>query len=121
MDALKAHRRVQLEHKMKLGPDYADSDLVFANLVGSPLYRKNLTDRHYKKICLASGVPTIRLHDLRHTTATLLLCAQVHPKVVQERLGHSSIAITLDTYSHVIPNMQQSATDELEKIISRLG
>jgi integrase len=60
------------------------------------------------------GLPKIRFHDLRHTAATLMLSEGVHPKVVQERLGHSSISITLDTYSHVIPSMQEEVADKLE-------
>ena len=65
-----------------------------------------------------AGLPKIRFHDLRHTSATLLLIAEVHPKIVQERLGHSRIDMTLDTYSHVVPGMQQEAADQLDKMLS---
>ncbi|OYV96223.1 MAG: hypothetical protein B7Z73_01085 [Planctomycetia bacterium 21-64-5] len=63
---------------------------------------------------MRAGLPAIRFHDLRHTAATLLLAEGVHPKVVQERLGHSQISITLDTYSHVLEGMQREASDKLE-------
>jgi integrase len=85
--------------------------------VGTPLQRKNLTDRHFKPLIKKAKVTNIRLYDLRHTTATRLLSAGENPKVVSERLGHASIVLTLNTYSHVLPTMQQSATDKLEKIM----
>ena len=65
-------------------------------------------------LLLVTGLPAIRFHDLRHTSATLLLAAGVHPKVVQERLGQSQIGITLDTYSHVVPTMQLEAASKLD-------
>ena len=74
-----------------------------------------------RRLCLLFNIParpnTIRFHDLRHTSATLLLAAGVHPKVVQERLGHSQIGITLDTYSHVVPTMQLEAAGKLDAIL----
>lgn len=69
-----------------------------------------------RPICRKAGVPEIRFHDLRHTQATLLLAANVHPKVVAERLGHSRVGITLDTYSPVLPHMQRLAVDALEDL-----
>ena len=71
-------------------------------------------DKHWKPLLRRAGVPDIRFHDLRHTCATLLLTKGVHPKIVSEMLGHSSIAITLDTYSHVIPGMQEVAASAME-------
>jgi integrase len=68
-------------------------------------------------VTTAANVPTIRLYDLRHTCATLLLQASENPKVVSERLGHSSVVLTLDAYSYVLPNMQQAATEKLEKLL----
>lgn len=79
---------------------------------------KNLTARSFKPLLERAGLPrTVRLHDLRHTCATLLLGKGVHPKIVQELLGHATIAITLDTYSHVLPNMQGEAVSAMETVL----
>jgi len=75
--------------------------------------------KSFKAISKEAGLPRIRFHDLRHTSATLLLTAGVHPKVVQERLGHSTISMTLDLYSHVMPSMQEDAAEKLNRILSR--
>jgi len=117
VSALKVYRRTQLEQRMKLGADYASLDLVFATEIGTPISSKNLRDRHFKPLMTKAGLPEIRLYDLRHTTATLLLSAGENPKVVSERLGHASIVLTLDTYSHVLPTMQKDATSKIEKIM----
>ncbi len=117
IDALKTHRRNQLEERMKLGASYQTFDLVFASEIGTPLLHGNLLRRHFKPIRDKANLPKIRLYDLRHTTATLLLSAGENPKVVSERLGHASIVLTLDTYSHVLPSMQRTATDKLEKMM----
>jgi integrase len=114
---LKNHRRKQLEEKMKLGSEYQNLDLVFASEIGTPLYSKNIIDRHFKPLLKKAELPNLRLYDLRHTTATLLLSAGENPKVVSERLGHASIVLTLDTYSHVLPTMQAEATNKLEKML----
>ena len=73
-----------------------------------------------KRVARAAGFPDMRFHDLRHTSATLALAAGVHPKIVSERLGHSTIAITLDTYSHVLPNMQDAAAEALDAVIPQM-
>jgi integrase len=113
--ALKLHKREQAEHMLKLSTDY---DLVFASELGTPLHWHNFRNRHFKKILESAGLPrTFRLYDLRHTCATLLLTAGENPKIVSERLGHASVVLTLDTYSHVLPNMQQSATEKLERLL----
>ncbi len=117
INALKNYRRNQLEEKLKLGADYENYDLVFASEIGTPLLHGNLLRRHFKPIRDKAGLPKIRLYDLRHTTATLLLSAGENPKVVSERLGHASIVLTLDTYSHVLPTMQKTATDKIEKLM----
>ena len=114
---LKTHRRKQLEAKLKLGAAYKNLDLVFPTEIGTPIQPKNLLDRHFRPLLKKAELPTIRLYDLRHTTATLLLSAGENPKVVSERLGHASIVLTLDTYSHVLPTMQESATNKLEKMM----
>jgi len=104
---------------MKLGQAYANLDLVFASDLGSPIHYRNLTQRHYEKILQAAGLGDqgFVLYSLRHTCATLLLAGGENPKVVSERLGHSSVKTTLDTYSHVLPDMQKSASDRLEALL----
>jgi integrase len=105
---LRAHRKRQVAEQLALGPAYQDRGLVFCREDGTPIHpdrASKLFAQHVK----AAGLPRIRLHDLRHTHATLALVAGVHPKVVSERLGHSSIAITLDTYSPAIPALQEDA------------
>ena len=79
---------------------------------------KNLTARSFKPILKLAGLPTIRLHDLRHTCATLLLSRGVHPKFVQELLGHTTISITLDTYSPVLPSMGDQTATAMESALS---
>jgi integrase len=116
---LRLHRRQQLEQKLRLGTAYADHDLVFANEIGKPVHYRNLTQRHYEKILKATNLHEkgFVLYSLRHTCATLLLAAGENPKVVSERLGHSTVRMTLDTYSHVLPDMQRSASEKLGKMI----
>jgi integrase len=115
---LAEHRLRQAEARLKVGPDYENNDLVFATSEGQPLNLRNLTQRNFRPTLKRAGLPeTFRLYDLRHTCATLLLAANEHPKVVSERLGHASITLTLDTYSHVLPSMQQAASEKLEAIL----
>lgn len=115
---LRTHKAKQSEIRLKLGAAYSSENLVFATVEGTPLNIRNLTQRHFKQILKRANLSaTFRLYDLRHTCATLLLAANEHPKVVSERLGHASITLTLDTYSHVLPSMQQAASDKLERIL----
>lgn len=86
--------------------------------MGEPLDRRYITTHRFKPLVKRAGLPEIRFHDLRHTCATLLLGKNVNPKVVSEMLGHASIAITLDTYSHVLPDMQDSAARAMEEALS---
>ena len=90
---------------MKLAGLYKDHGLIFASGVGTPINPENLIKRSFKPLLEKAGLPKIRFHDLRHTCATLLLGRCVHPKLVQELLGHATIAMTLDTYSHYLPSM----------------
>ncbi|MCA1704397.1 MAG: site-specific integrase [Actinobacteria bacterium] len=76
-----------------------------------------VTTRRFKELVAASGLPRIRLHDLRHTHATLALQAGVHPKIVSERLGHSTVSMTLDVYSHAVPHMQRDAADQIARVV----
>ena len=94
----------------------------FAGLLKSILLvlLTNSVTHAWMKLVRRCGLPGIRLHDSRHTHASLLLKQGVHPKIVQERLGHGSIQITLDTYSHVVPSMQQAAADEFDKILYKV-
>ena len=80
--------------------------------------RRYLTSRRFKALLKRARLPDIRFHDLRHTCATLLLSKNVNPKIVSEMLGHASIAITLDTYSHVLPNMRDQAAAAMENALS---
>jgi integrase len=93
------------------------NQLIFTTSSGKPISPRNVV-RHFKSVIKATGLPDIRFHDLRHTHASLLLEAGVHPKVVQERLGHSQISLTLDTYSHTIPSMQEDAAEKFETLLS---
>lgn len=112
------HRRKQAESRLKKGADYQNNDLVFASGEGTPILLRNLVRRHFQPLLTRAELsPTLRLYDLRHSCATLLLSAGENPKVVSERLGHASIVLTLDTYSHVLPSMQQAATEKLERIL----
>ena len=116
--ALVEHRRHQAEERLKVGAKYQNLDLVFATSEGQPLIRLNVIQKHFKPILKRAGLSeTLRLYDLRHSCATLLLAANENPKVVSERLGHASITLTMDTYSHVLPDMQQGASEKLESIL----
>ena len=115
--ALRAHRVFQLEHeRMPLGEAYSDGDLVFCRVDGRP-HDPDVISHRFESLARRAGVSRIRLHDLRHTAATLLLQAGVHPKIVQERLGHSSVMITLDRYSHITPNLQDEAAAKIGILI----
>ena len=113
VEALRNHLTRQIEEIESLGDRYRDQGLVFPSQVGTPMNAKNLTARSFKPLLKKAGLPDIRFHDLRHTFATLMLQNGEHPKVVQEMLGHATIAITMDTYSHVLPNMQRDAVERL--------
>ena len=118
---LKAHRKIQLEERAEagLGRPRADA-LVFTDEQGDPLH-PNVVTRTFAKLIIQAGAPRIRLHDLRHTHATLSLQAGVHVKIVSERLGHSSVMITLDTYSHAIPGLQRDAAERVAALIPGLA
>ena len=121
--ALKDHRKRQLEERMRLGARlWQDQGLVFPNETGSLFNPSNLRNRSFKRLKVRSGVrEDLRFHDLRHTCATLLLREGVNVKVVSEMLGHASIAITLNTYSHVLPDMQDSAVDAMEAALGTIS
>jgi integrase len=114
--ALKDHRRAQVERQLS-APAWAEGGLVFCTGEGKPLNPNNLY-RNFAAIVARAAVPPIRLHDLRHTHATLLLAAGTPIKAVSERLGHSKTSITLDTYAHVLPDMQDRAVDAIDAALS---
>ena len=114
--ALRTHRARQAEERLRAGTAWAaewhESDLVFCSEAGEPLRGEHVR-RIHRRLLRAAALPRIRFHDLRHTCATLLLLANINPKVVSELLGHSSVAMTLDVYSHVLPDMQEDAAEVL--------
>jgi integrase len=116
VEALRAQRRRQHEERLLVGPAWEDHDLVFANAVGGPLDAAGVY-HHFLRLCQRHKLPRVRVHDLRHTCATLLLSARVNPKVVSEMLGHSSVAVTLDIYSHCIPDMQSDAAAVMGQLL----
>ena len=91
---------------------------MFASETGEPVNRHHLPSRRFKALLRRAQLPEITFHDLRHTCATLLLTKNVNPKIVSEMLGHATIAITLDTYSHVLPNMRDQAAAAMEEALS---
>lgn len=118
LEVLREHRAAQNERRLLFGADWPPFDLVFPRADGSPESVNNLSKR-WGALRDRLGFPGLRFHDLRHTSATLALQAGIHPKVVQERLGHSTISVTLDTYSHVLPNMQREAATAIDALVPR--
>jgi integrase len=108
---LKAWRKRQLEERPQGGPDYRESELVFTAKSGGPIH-PDFVSKSFVNAVRSAGAPPVRFHDLRHSHASLL-AAKVHPKVVSERLGHSSITLTLDVYSHLIPPRRDRASGGL--------
>ncbi len=111
------HRKRQLEDRLAAGPFWQDHDLVFPSSTGRPVSDSNLRNRDFSRVLKEAGLPRFRPHDLRHTMATAALLAGVHPKVVQERLGHSRISVTLDTYSLVLPSLQRDAAEQIDEAL----
>jgi integrase len=118
--ALHEHRRRQAEEKLRAGPDYEDRGLIFSDERGAPANWWRLTKYEFRYILEEAGLSSkvIRAYDLRHTCASLLLSAGVNPKVVSERLGHSTVTLTLDTYSSVLPGLQEDATEKLGAMLT---
>ncbi len=96
---------------------YEASGLVFATGKGTPLDARNIINRSFNPLLEKARLPPIRFHDLRHTCATLLLGKGIHPRIVQEMLGHASISLTLDTYSHVLLDMQGQAVSAMDGLL----
>ncbi len=116
--ALKAHRLRITQERMKSANVWEDRNLVFPNELGDYSDETKISKRHFKPILREADLPeTIRVYDLRHTSATLLMAGNVHPKIVAERLGHSTTNLTLDTYSHVVPGMQEQVVQIMETLL----
>jgi integrase len=115
--ALKRHRAEQAAAKLRIGPAWNDQGLIFPDASGSPRRPSLLTDS-FGYLARRAKLPGIHFHSLRNSAATQLFKAGVHPKIVSERLGHSKIAITLDTFSLVLPTMQQEAADKIDAALA---
>jgi integrase len=116
VDELRRHQLAQAEEQLKLGIRPNDDSFVIAQFDGRPLKPASLT-HEWTRLLAKTTLPQIRFHDLRHSHATQLLAAGVHPKIASERLGHSTIGITLDLYSHVMPGMQANAAEQVDAAI----
>lgn len=118
VEALKRHKVAQNGERLRLGSLWADNGLVFPGERGQPMHAWSLTGGSFKRLLRRAELPQeTRFHDLRHTCATLLLLEGVHPKFVQELLGHTTISITLDTYSHVLPSMGDQVAVAMERAL----
>lgn len=114
--ALRAHRKAQAEERLLMGAAFSDSDLVFCQADGSFIHPSTFTAT-FQRLARDAGVPKRKIHAVRHTFATLALEAGVHPKVVSEILGHSSVAITLDLYTHAVQSLQENATSKVAALV----
>jgi integrase len=112
--ALLRHRELQDAERSRSNGSWRKRGLVFPSTLGGPIDYTNLMPRHFKPLLRRAGLPNIHFHDLRHTCAALLFTRGVHPKIVPEMLGHSSVSITLDVYSHVIPGLEDAAAVAME-------
>ena len=118
VSALREHRQRMVDERLLMGAGFTDHGLVFCRPDGGPLHPERFS-RTFTLEATRAGLPRIRLHDLRHSWATMALSAGIHPKIVQERLGHSGIAITLDTYSHVTDGLHGDAANLVASLIAR--
>ncbi|MFM1655638.1 tyrosine-type recombinase/integrase [Brevibacillus sp. B_LB10_24] len=116
IEVLKDHRQFILQERVALGPAYENNDLVVCTKFGGPVTQRAI-QKVWTSFLKKTGAPKITFHDLRHTHASLLIKQGVHIKVISERLGHSSVSITMDTYGHLMPNMQEDAAAGLDSII----
>jgi integrase len=114
LEALRRRRKEQMEEQLRAGSNWQDYRLVFASCKGTPLDAQNIVNRHFKPLLKRAGLPDIRWHDLRHTYATLLLARGTHPTYVQKSLGHASVQLTLDRYSHRMPSMGHNTAEGID-------
>lgn len=117
VEELRRYRGRQAEELLRLGVRLTDKTPVVAQADGRALQPNSVTHEFTRLLAKAAHLPRIRFHDLRHTRATHMLASGVHPKVAQERLGHSNVGITLDLYSHVLPGMQEDAAAKVDGVI----
>ncbi len=118
IEALKRHRLRQLEQRLAAGPAWDERNLIFANGVGRPLEPQNILRRSFVPLLEKAGLPRVRIHDLRHSTATLLRSAGVDLKTISEILGHSRISITADLYTHGVPAAHREAMQRLRDLLA---
>jgi len=118
ISSLRRHREAQQQESDKITGLWEDHGLVFTTHVGTPMSRQDLITRSFRPLLQRAKLPNIRFHDLRHTCASLLLGRGVHAKLVQELLGHATISVTLDTYSHVLPSMTNQTATAMEDVLS---
>ena len=115
---LKAHRVGQLEERLAAGTLWVELGFVFTTSIGTPIDARNVT-RAFSAVVTTSNLPALRFHDLRHTAASLLLAQGVSPRTIMETLGHSQISLTMDTYAHIMPTLQQDAAQQMNAILTR--
>lgn len=117
VDALYDHFLAQIKERKLFAEEYKNQDLVFCTETGGPLHRRRFA-RTFEYLISKAGVPKIAPHDMRHTHVTLLLSANVNPKVVADRLGHAEVNTTLNVYSHLLPTIQKEAAETIDSVIS---
>lgn len=120
VEKLRKHQNLQLGERQAASSFWKENDMIFPSTTGTPMDPSNLY-HNFKRLLKEAELPDIRFHDLRHTAATLMLQQGTHPKVVQERLGHSDISMTLNTYSHVLPGMQDEAAGKLDELLTPIN
>jgi integrase len=116
-ETLRSHRKRQMEEQPTVGAQWTDNGLVFTTTIGTPLDAQKIVNRHFKPLLKRAGLPDIRWHDLRHTYATLLLSRGTHPTYVQKSLGHASVQLTLDRYSHWMPSMGRNTAKGIDEAL----
>ena len=117
MAALRAWRKEQVAEQLRAGDVWQRGDWVFTTEVGEPLHPQRVT-RRFGRLVHEAGLPELRLHGLRHTSATLALAAGIHPRVEADRLGHSTVQLTLDVYSHAVQSVEVDAAAKMGALIS---
>ena len=116
VSSLRQHRKRQAAEQLATGRSYEDHGLVFQTELGQPIDPNNFYNA-LRRLVDRAGLPQIRVHGLRHTAGTMLLTLRENPKVVSERLGHADVAITLNVYSHVLPEVERAAADKVDRAL----
>lgn len=119
VEALRSHRKKQLVDRMMWGEAWVESGKVFTREDGSPLHPNDVTDQFQDELIIGAGLPPIRLHDLRHGAASLMMASGVDLKIIQETLGHSTIALTANTYTSVYPQLSAAAAEKTAAMVPR--